>query len=1696
MKKLLFILFICSSFVSPGQTYRNSWINYNQTYYKFKIGTDGIYRIPYSTLQAAGLNNIPAEQFQLWRNGEEQRIYTSTPSGLLGSGDYIEFFGLKNDGKPDTKLYRDPDFQLTDKNSIFSDTSSYFLTVNVGSNARFSTAVNDVAGNVLPVEKYFMNTVGRYLQTQMNPGYSIPVGGVYLYSSSYDQAEGWSGKIFAPNSNENGILGGLNIYPAGPDATIRFAAAGSAFNSRNVKLTFGNNLSTSVVSNDPMPNMDYVKKSIPFSIALLNGNPNWASYKFESTSTVSTDRMVVSFIEFTYPSSFNFNNNTFQYFELSPSVQGNYLEITNFNTGGVAPVLYDYTTGKRYIGDISTPGKIKFALPPSATQQKFRLISQNVNSITTISNLTQRNFIDYSQSSNQGDFIIITNPVLYNSTAGNNYVDEYRQYRSSAQGGGFRSIIVDINEITDQFAYGIDKHPISIKEFIQFAKAKFNPAAKYVFIIGKGLSYDEYVKNRNSIYAEKLNLVPTFGAPASDVLLASPYGITTPSIPIGRLSAISGDEVGNYLEKMKEYEGEQQSTLQTTRDKLWMKNVVQIVGGKDSSENGTFRNYMYGYKNILRDTALGAHVELFSKTSNSAVQLISSQRIEQLFEQGIGILSYFGHSSANTLEYNLSDPQAYNNPSKYPFFIVSGCTAGNNYVFDTLRFITGRKTISEDFVLSKRRGSISFLASTHYGIPPYLDEYNRTFYNLVASQNYGAPVGDQMKKTIEELDGNDPNLYFFNRADLEEMALNGDPALKIHSQPKPDYVVEDDLIKIDPPFISVANQKFSLNVKTYNLGKAVGDSIYLEIKRTFPNGSVQTIYNQKILAPYYSDSLTLSVPVISSNDKGLNKITVTIDAGNDVDEMSEANNSFTKQFYIFEDEASPAYPQNFAIINNNTQKLYASTANPLSELKSYVFQIDTTEKFNSALLVNKTVSGKGGVLEFDPGFAYTDSTVYYWRVAVQTDTTTPDNYRWNGSSFIYLAGSSLGSNQSDYYQHLYSDTQNIRLNGNRNWQYSSVTNVISSRGGVFPTAWQYGSEYSSDVNGAQFVKSVCGISGIVFNVLNPVTLKPWFNTKVVGRFGSDPVCADDRMANFQFNILSQSKREAAYHFLKDSIPPGYVVIVRNISGTVPSSNTYASDWMGDTSFLGSGNSLYHQLFNDGFTLIDSFNRPKGFIFMYQKDNPDFIPTFVFSKGLNDKIELSHNIIAPDSLGYIQSPRFGPATSWKELHWDGVDEGSPHSDHVLVDVIGITNEGVEAKLFTADSTAKDADISFIDAKTYPYLSLRMRNEDSIHFSPFQLKYWRLNYQPVPEGALTPTLLFKTKDTLVQGEKLDFEIAFKNISPEAFDSLKINVTVIDSRNVSHVIPVPRQKPLVSGDTVSLRLSIDTKEFSGLNTLFVDFNPDYDQPEVYHYNNFIYQNFFVKSDLFNPLLDVTFDGIHILNRDIVSSKPHIVIKLKDESEYMKLSDTSLITVQLRYPDGIIRDIKFDNDTLRFTPATGAENTATIDYTPSFFGDDDEYELIVSGKDVVGNKSGALNYHVTFRVISKPMISNFLNYPNPFTTSTAFVFTITGSEVPQNIRIQILTVTGKVVREITRQELGPLNIGRNITEFKWDGTDMYGQKLANGVYLYRVLTNLNGKSMDAFGEANESIRNGDGKKRNGYDFFIKGYGKMYLMR
>jgi len=1679
----------------------NSWIDYSKTYYKFRIAKDTLCRISQQELAALGLSGVNADYFQLWRNGQQVRLFTSVTNAVLGTADYIEFWGEMNDGRPDNQLYQNSEYQLNQRYSLETDTVSYFLTVNTASNnLRYVNTVNTPPGSML-AESYFMRKTDIYYRRWLNRGFAKIVG-EYIYSSAYDQGEGYTTNDFSPCCNLNQAFGSLNVYSAGPSSgvSVRTVAFGNAGNSRNLRLKVG----TTTVYDSAMfgfTSQSVNVNNLPLSYLLSS---NSITLVVSDSSLVSTDRIVVASIGITYPARFIFNNQKVFDFELSAAPSGNYLLIESFNFGTLAPILYDVTEGRRYTGDIvSTPGKIKFVLPPSTiSSRKFILLSQDATAVNQISNISTKIFTDYSLASNQADYIIISNPFLFNDGNGVNYVDQYRAYRSSMEGGRFNAKIFDIEQLTDQFAFGIKNHPGSIRDFIRFAAASFSSSPKFVTIIGRGVDYRDARNNESNRLAQRLNLVTTFGWPASDVLLVSQPGTQLPIVPIGRIPAINTDELKAYLKKVIQYEQAQKSSSPFIIDKAWMKNFIHVVGGKDTVESETFRQYMEVYEHIADQTMMGANVNTFTKTSTAVIQQANSQRIEDLFNEGLAFIGYFGHSSANTFEFNLSNPSVYNNIGKYPFFNVSGCNAGNYFVFDSLR-LTGNLCLSEKYVLADQKGSIGFIADSHFGIPLFLDYYNTALYNNFSHLMYGQSIGDQMRKVNETLGGGNPNIDFYTRIHLEELNLDGDPAIKLNTSQKPDFVIEDQLVKISPNIISVADNQFNLNVSFMNIGKAIDDSLLVTVKRKLPNDSIRVLFNGRIPGLRYIDSILLQVSINPLTDKGLNQIIVNIDPLNSIDELYESNNSITKDFYIFEDELRPAYPYEYSIINHQNLTFTASTANPLSGLRQYTMEIDTTELFNSPLKKTYNQSGLGGIVEFRPSnLIFADSTVYYWRVAMVPLGTA--NYIWNQSSFIYLAGSSSGFNQSHYYQHLKSVYNNIQLDSDRKFKFKTLQRNLTIRTGLYPYYNYDKINVNLDFDQLEFYG--CGYSNIQFYVFDTSSLTPWRNRNVSttnGLYGSKYVCPnsatpyDSTRAFFEFPYNDAVSRKSAMDFI-DSIPDGMYVAITNL-GRQFVNTSFINQWKSDTLVLGSGNSLYHKLKSIGFTQIDSFYKNLPFLYFFKKGNSGFASTQIMGPKDSTYIDKTFNLTTTFTDGSISSPAFGPARRWESLHWRSTtSDPLPPGDISAVDIIGVNNSGAEDYLRTINPSI-DTSLNFVDASLYPRLKLRLLNSDKKYVTPQQLSYFRLNADYIPEGAVAPNLLFQMPDSVDQGQPLDFSLAFKNISETAFDTLmKFRFVVTDRNNDPRNYDIPKGKVLLAGDTLIIHYAINTNDLEGMNTLFVEVNPDGDQQEMYHYNNVLFKEFFVRPDNYNPLLDVTFDGVHILNTDIVSSRPKILIELKDESHYLALADTSLLKVQVRFPnESNLRQYYFGGDTMRFIPAdiSSGDNTASIEFNPTFF-EDGEYELIVSGKDVMGNTAGDLSYRVTFNVINKPMISNLLNYPNPFTTSTAFVFTVTGQEIPQNIRIQILTISGKIVREITTQELGPIHIGNNITEFKWDGTDMYGQKLANGVYLYRVLTNLNGHRLDKYDGRNA---NGDviSSGINNTDrYFNKGYGKMYLMR
>ena len=327
----------------------------------------------------------------------------------------------------------------------------------------------------------------------------------------------------------------------------------------------------------------------------------------------------------------------------------------------------------------------------------------------------------------------------------------------------------------------------------------------------------------------------------------------------------------------------------------------------------------------------------------------------------------------------------------------------------------------------------------------------------------------------------------------------------------------------------------------------------------------------------------------------------------------------------------------------------------------------------------------------------------------------------------------------------------------------------------------------------------------------------------------------------------------------------------------------------------------------------------------------------------------------------------------------------------------------------------------------------------------------------------------------------------------DSLLTDYTTYNENYSFSNLNYERSDSLRSHDVFLDTISFNTTSLNNQNFLQTTSNPRVngniqDQLEQYYFNNVAINPFQIASDKINPLLDVTFDGVHIMNQDIINSQPEIIITLKDENTILMLNedaDTSNIQVYLMRPNQNNWDrIPYQNqqDVILDYVLADEQNPFKITYHP-IFTEDGIYQLKVQGRDKSGNISGDSEYEISFEVINRSTITNIFNYPNPFSSKTHFVFTLTGHVIPDQIKLTILNVSGKVVKQINLTEEESIKIGHNMTQYYWDGRDEYGDPLANGVYLYKVDALINETPIE-------------NRPTSADQAFKKGFGKMYLLR
>ncbi|MDX1651753.1 MAG: C25 family cysteine peptidase [Brumimicrobium sp.] len=1718
MKKLLFVYLI---FLLPvwgeAQSYGNEWINYNQLYYKFGITNDGIYRISYQDMAAAGIpvSGISPSQFQIFGKEKELPLYVNDGAdGSFDFGDYVEFFAEGNDGWRDSILYDDPNKIGNPGYSLYNDTLFYFLTWTTGATKRF-VIESDVNYAIYTPAPFVLQNSDKNYNVQYYGGEST----YSAYSSFYVEGEGWGG----PNLNGVDLAQSAFTVPIStpvpytginaPDVKFHAKSNGnsnaqfdsSAQGNHHMRWELG---SGNILFDSIYIGYKQIIADLQFSpSSLTNGNTNF-TFRIVDDQGALTDYQSVSYLSLIYPRIPDLNNSAYADFRvLNSSTQAKIrLDLVNATLTNPSMYVFGGTVSRRI--PLTQNGAIWQCLIPNVMgSNEQRVVIASSTQIFGINGLQPVNgtgsFTDFSLQNPEEAYLVFYNKAMQTS------VSEYAVYRGSWAGGGHNVILCEIEDVCMQFGGGITKHILGVRRLANMIYDLSNNKPLGMIFLGKGVreASEPNTSSANSVRKNsnvaELNLVPSFGYPSSDVCVTNKWNGSqswAPAIPTGRIAARNNQELLNYLNKLKVYELQQnQNAVYNKPAKEWQKQILHFGGGGNASEQLTFRNYLNGMKATIEGEYFGGNVHSYFKQSSSPFNPVLTTEVNEFLENGVSLMTFFGHATANGFDQSIDEPENWNNIGKYPMVIGNGCYTGDI-------FQPSNSTISESFVLLENLGAIGFLSSTKLGFANQLNTYTSELYRQMSPEAYGSSIGEQIKRTIAGVEGSNNN--FLTEMTVTQMVLHGDPVMRLnwHAKPEIDLTVQD--VYFEPSQVDLTTDSITVNVILTNLGQSIIQPFSLVVERDFPSSSTDSVYVIQVPRLDYRDTIAVRIPLQPEIGSGMNEFNISVDIPSFIEEQYDefGNNQISVNYFINIDGIIPVLPYDYAVVPEDSVVLKASTVNPLAGFNSYRFEIDTTDLFNSPFRKYAVKSGLGGVKEVFPGewlsissnasspLILQDSISYFWRVAV--DSTSP---QWVEHSFQFIPGKE-GWGQDHFFQFkngTFSGVEYDRVSRQRNFEASQGTvscdvfDNASNSTQWAQTLWR--------INGQIAEYDLCGTDpSLHVAVIDPTTMEPWgtFNNGVnpdhqFGNVNNGAACRNRVEYYFIFRQNSTAQLQALENMLVNEIPNGhYVLIYSTIRGMF-------SNW---TSLYPN---LYTTLQNLGSDSLYAGRDDRAFIFLTRKGDPSFTQETVAQQP-GDFISLNAILQGATDFGMESSTVIGPAAEWNTLYWKQSPSETPTDDFTRLRIQGLNwNKAVITEidtLFSQNDSILNLN-NLLPASQYPYLRLQARYSDTTGSTPAQVDRWHVLYQPLPEAAIdgsngyvfTPV----SPDSLQEGVTVSFAVDVRNISHLDMDSLLIHYWVSDENQNIHPIPYQRQDSLRAGETLRDTVSFSSENMAGTNTLWMEVNPYVnglnnsikDQPELAHFNNLLQIPFTLDKDDLNPILDVTFDGMHILNGDIVNPNAEILITLKDDNPFLVMdqdSDTSYFGIFLTDPSGVQKRIPFldqnGNQVLQWIPADESNLKFKIIYTGNFT-HEGEYELLVQGSDKSSNLSGDMEYRVNFEVILGSSITHMMNYPNPFSTSTRFVFTLTGSKVPDEIIIQVMTVTGRIVREITEDEIGPIRIGRNITEFAWDGRDEFGDQLANGVYLYRVKAQIDGESIE--------------HRSSGADrYFEKNWGKMYLMR
>ena len=216
-------------------------------------------------------------------------------------------------------------------------------------------------------------------------------------------------------------------------------------------------------------------------------------------------------------------------------------------------------------------------------------------------------------------------------------------------------------------------------------------------------------------------------------------------------------------------------------------------------------------------------------------------------------------------------------------------------------------------------------------------------------------------------------------------------------------------------------------------------------------------------------------------------------------------------------------------------------------------------------------------------------------------------------------------------------------------------------------------------------------------------------------------------------------------------------------------------------------------------------------------------------------------------------------------------------------------------------------------------------------------------------------------------------------------------------------------------------------------------------------------LKDDGAGPSVKGFLNDEKFVNGGLANETPLLIVKLSD-STGLNTSGAGIGHDITAVIDGNTRETIVLNDFFQPDPDSDSKGSVRFQLPALSEGN---HTVAIKAWDVFNNSA---EYLLECRVVKKTELAlkHVLNHPNPFTTQTRFWFEHNRPGEDLQVTLQVMTVTGRIVRQI-RQTVR--TTGNRSDEIGWDGRDDSGDRLGRGVYLYRLrVGTADGQSAEKF--------------------------------